>query len=135
MIIEKYGIKENQFEEMTRKERNKYLMQMMESQNNIVIFPKVGQSLDGLPHLSFVYDNLKEAVKVDEKPVDIQKKYSRKPKVDMGIPKPQAGQENQARAGATFDPKLFKGNVMLFKHLNEVALSMMKTKVEASESI
>ena len=42
MVKEKYGIKENQFEEMTRKERNRYLMKMMESQNNIVIFPKVG---------------------------------------------------------------------------------------------
>ena len=42
MVKEKYGIKENQFEDMTRKERNKYLMKMMESQNNMVIFPKVG---------------------------------------------------------------------------------------------
>jgi hypothetical protein len=40
-----------------------------------------------------------------------------------------------ARAGGTFDPKLFKGNVMLFKHLNEVALSMLRTKIESSESV
>ena len=85
--------------------------------------------------MSFVYDNLKDIVKQDKKPVDIKEKYSRNPTVDMGIPKPQEGQENQARAGATFDPKQFKGNVMLFKHLNEVALSMMKHQVEASESI
>ena len=101
----------------------------------MVIFPSVSQPLDGLPHLSFVYENLRDVVKPEEKPLDIQKKYSRKPRVDMGIPKPQAGQENQARAGTTFDPKLFKGNVMLFKHLNEVSISMMKHKVEASDSI
>ena len=53
----------------------------------------------------------------------------------MGIPPPKPGQENQARAGGTFDPKLFKGNVMLFKHLNEVALSMLRTKIESSESV
>jgi hypothetical protein len=37
-----------------------------------------------------------------------------KPRVDMGIPPPKKGQENQARAGSIFDPKQFKGNVMLF---------------------
>ena len=60
--------------------------------------------MDGLPHLSFVYDNLKDIINKDDKPIDISYKYSRKPKVDMGVPPPQAGQENQARAGATFDP-------------------------------
>jgi len=44
----------------------------------------------------------------------------------MGIPPPKAGEEKQARAGATFDPKNFKGNAMLFQHLNEVALSLIK---------
>lgn len=76
---------------MTRKERNKYLVKMMESQSNMVIFPQVGNSVDGLPHLSFVYDNLRDMAKKDEKPVDQHIKYSRKPKVDMGIPKPKPG--------------------------------------------
>ena len=135
LIKEKYNLQDNQFEEMSRKERNKIMVKMMESQNNMVVFPNVGQPVDGLPHLSFVYDNLKDIVKDEKKPVDLKEKYSRNPIVDMGIPKPEEGAENQARAGATFDPKQFKGNVMLFKHLNEVALSMMKHPVEASDSI
>ena len=44
----------------------------------------------------------------------------------MGIPPPKKGQEQQARAGATFDPKQFKGNAELFSYLNEVSLSMIK---------
>ena len=69
--------------------------------------------------------NLKDIIK-EEKIVDINAKYMRKPRVDMGIPPPKQGQENQARAGATFDPKQFKGNAELFSYLNEVSLSMVK---------
>jgi len=50
----------------------------------------------------------------------------------MGLPPPKAGEEKTARAGATFDPKNFKGNAMLFRHLNEVSLSKCRQKFEAS---
>ena len=53
----------------------------------------------------------------------------------MGLPKPKEGEERQARAGATFDPKNFKGNAALFQYLNQVSLSMMKQKFEASEAV
>jgi hypothetical protein len=41
---------------------------------------------------------------------DKEHKIVRKPKVDMGVPPPVKGAETSARAGAIFDPKLFKGN-------------------------
>jgi hypothetical protein len=41
----------------------------------------------------------------------------------MGLPPPKAGENMENRAGSTFDPKNFKGNIMLFKHLNEVSLA------------
>ena len=43
----------------------------------------------------------------------------------MGLPPEKEGQEKTAKAGSTFDPKLIKGNCMLFKHINEVTLSML----------
>ena len=57
------------------------------------------------------------------------------PKVDMGVPKPQQGEEEQARAGATLDPKHFKGNAMFSEHLAEVAVSMLKQKFEMSAAM
>ena len=36
------------------------------------------------------------------------------------------GKGDTARAGATFDPKNFKGNVQLFRHLAEMSVSMSK---------
>lgn len=39
-----------------------------------------------------------------------KEKVCRHPKVDMGVPPPVKGAEASARAGAIFDPKLFKGN-------------------------
>ena len=99
---------------------------MLETYSNMIIFPNPKMaSEDGLPHLSFVYDNLKDIIK-EEQVIDNEAKYLRKPRVDMGIPPPKKGQENQARAGATFDPKHFKGNAELFSYLNEVSLSMVK---------
>ena len=85
-------------------------------------------------HLSFVWDNLKDLVKKEVKEEDFTLTYSRKPRVDMGIPPAFPGNEKKARAGAIFDPSQFKGNVMLFEHLNEVSLSMLKHKIPASES-
>ena len=58
-----------------------------------------------------------------------KEKTVRHPKVDMGVPPPVKGAEASARAGAIFDPKLFKGNCMLFKHLNEVSHSMLRSPV------
>ena len=51
---------------------------------------------------------MSEAAEKAEKPK--KDKYSRMPKVDMGVPPPKKGEEKTARAGATFDPKHFKGN-------------------------
>ena len=39
-----------------------------------------------------------------------------------------------AKAGGTFDPKMFKGNCMLFKHLNEASLSKVRKVPEMSGS-
>ena len=120
---------------MSRKERNRILMNMLEPQSNMIVFPSTKvAALDGLPHLSFVEANLKEIINKEEKSPK-KAKIVLNPRVDMGIPQQKPGQEHQARAGATFDPKQFKGNVMLFQHLNEVALSMLRKPVEPSASV
>ena len=53
----------------------------------------------------------------------------------MGIPPPKDGLENSAVAGATFDPKNFHGNAQLVRYLNEISLSVLKRKIEASDSV
>jgi hypothetical protein len=59
----------------------------------MIIFPSPKiLAEDGLPHLSFVYDNLNEIIK-EARIVDFDAKYTRKPRVDMGIPPPKKGQE------------------------------------------
>ena len=66
-----------------------------------------------MPQFSIIYDNLKEIGKESDEELKKLKqaaKSQRKPVVDMGIPPPKKGEEKQARAGATFDPKNFKGN-------------------------
>ena len=105
MLKEKYQLSDDKFEKMSRKERNKILMKMLVSQNNIIIFPsnKI-QSIDGLPHISIMYNGLKEVTNKG-KAKSLRERSVFKPKVDMGIPPPKKGEENQARAGATFDPK------------------------------
>tara|TARA_B110000285_G_C15105168_1_gene607524 strand:- start:907 stop:1296 length:390 start_codon:yes stop_codon:yes gene_type:complete len=60
----------------------------------------------------------------------VESKIVRHPRVDMGVPPPVKGAETSARAGAIFDPKLFKGNCMLFKHLNEVSHSMLRAPIK-----
>jgi hypothetical protein len=76
---------------MPRKNRNALLKDMLETYSNMIIFPNPKtQSEDGLPHLSFVYDNLKDIIK-EEKIVDREAKYQRKPRVNMGIPPPKKG--------------------------------------------
>ena len=47
----------------------------------------------------------------------------------MGVPPPIKGTENTARAGSIFDPNHFRGNCQLFRHLNEVSLSMLKKPI------
>ena len=54
--------------------------------------------------MSIMYDGLKEVTNKG-KAKSLREKSVFKPKVDMGIPPPKKGEENQARAGATFDPK------------------------------
>jgi hypothetical protein len=40
MVAEKYGLTENQFENMSRKDRNKMLMKMLEAENQVILFPR-----------------------------------------------------------------------------------------------
>lgn len=136
LLKEKYQLSDDKFEKMSRKERKKILMKMLHNHSNIILFPsKKLQSIDGLPHLTIVHDSIKEVTNKGKSKTVCQDKKVFKPRVDMGIPPPKKGQENQARAGATFDPKQFKGNVMLFQHLNEVSISMLKHPVQSSESV
>ena len=51
----------------------------------------------------------------------------------MGIPKKKG--DEKAKSGATFDLGHFKGNAMFFQHLNELQLSVLRHKIEASEAI
>lgn len=74
---------------MPRKDRNKMLVKMLEQHGNMIVFPnpKVG-SIDGLPHLSFVFENLKDIIKEDGSKRTKKDKGVLKPRVDMGIPPP-----------------------------------------------
>ena len=45
----------------------------------------------------------------------------RKPKIDTGLKRPKED-DNNGRVGSTFDPKTAKGNVMLFRYINDISL-------------
>ena len=53
----------------------------------------------------------------------------------MGIPPPKRGEEDSAKAGATFVPNQFKNNVELSTYLNEISVSLIKKPIIRSESI
>lgn len=57
-----------------------------------------------------------------------EEKILRKPRVSTGIQIEEEGVEKTAKAGGTFDPRMFKGNIQLEKHFNECALSMIPFK-------
>jgi hypothetical protein len=42
MVSEKYGLKSVKFENMSYKERNKILMQMVSDDKDVVLFPRIG---------------------------------------------------------------------------------------------
>lgn len=61
-------------------------------------------------------------------------KVKAKAKTDTGLPPQKEGEDKTARAGATFDPKMFKGNCMLFRHLNEASIAKCRKKIEISDA-
>jgi len=90
-----------------------------------------------LPNFSILDKDLNKILKHHTEHQDLvheehakEAKVVRHPRVDMGVPPPVKGAETSARAGAIFDPKLFKGNCMLFKHLNEVSHSMLRKPIQ-----
>lgn len=85
-----------------------------------------------MPNFQILYKDIKDFEQKDDKK---KEKIKTKEVCDFGLPPQKEGEEKQAKAGTTFDPKNFKGNAQLFIHLNEVALSMLKVKYQASESI
>jgi len=110
--------------------------------DKVVLFPEGSEhARDGLPFMAIMESNLRAAAEGDQGSKHCQKKdrererFARKPRADMGLPPPKPGEEKSARAGATFDPKNFKGNAMLFRHLNEVALSKCRQRFEVSDAI
>lgn len=101
---------------------------MLEKDNIIVFADDKYQTCDGLPLFSIIQNDLKSIMDNENEnklAVVSPTKMTRHPKVDMGLPPEKEGQEKTAKAGSTFDPKLIKGNCMLFKHINEVTLSML----------
>jgi hypothetical protein len=56
-----------------------------------------------------------------------QEKICRKPRVLMGFSL-REGEDETAKAGGVFDPRMFKGNIQLEKHFNECALSMIPSR-------
>ena len=138
MIKSKHHTQKKDFEKMPRHIRNERLKRML-ANDRVVLFPEESVAArDGLPFVAIMENNLRAAAEGDQTK-ECQKKernrFSRKPRADMGLPPPQGGEEKSARAGATFDPKNFRGNAMLFRHLNEVALAKCRQKFEVSEAV
>ena len=148
MIRNKYGISKKNFENMGYEERNKRLREMLKNDGIVVVPDDKPQFTDQLPQIKILSNNLKTIIGEDPNQLGTcptsplsgsgeankRQRMVRKPKVDMGIPPRNQGEEATARAGGTFDPKNFKGNAMLFRYLNDVNLSMCRQKFQQSEA-
>lgn len=119
---------------------------MLKNDGIIVVPDDKPQYTHELPQIKILSNNLKTVIGEDPSQVGAcptspsgteatkRQRMVRKPKVDMGIPPQDQGEEATARAGGTFDPKNFKGNAMLFRYLNDVNLSMCRQKFPQSEA-
>ena len=105
---------------------------------SVIVFATVEKQKDGMPTFSVLDKDLDKILKHEKLPEELvlrhiehvkERKVVRHPPVDMGVPPPVKGAETSARAGAIFDPKFFKGNRMLFQHLNEVSHSMLRKPI------
>ena len=105
--------------------------------NRVIVFPDGIECADGIPELKIIDQNLKNLTGCGpiQKKTQSLDKYKRKgAKTDSRLPPAKDGQEAMAKAGGTFDPRMFKGNCMLFNHLNEASLSKTKKIPEMSGS-
>ena len=77
----------------------------MLEKSEVIVFPKKGDQLvDGMPIFTIMQRNLKDCEKeTTEKNKELNysrtKKTVRNEAVDMGVPPPQKGREDQAREG------------------------------------
>ena len=101
------------YDGLSNKARNKELKKMLANET-IVLFPDRGiESKDGMPNLSIVCTNLKN---IDEKTQSKKDKIITKGTVDCGLSK--KGDDDDKKTGS-FDPKNFKNNSDLYRHISE----------------
>ena len=129
MIRAKYNLSDDMYSKMSHEERNKHLKAMLDNQT-ILIFPKEGlQQIDGMPNLGIILTDLRSVMTKKSKQVKNVTKVQLKPKTDTGIKKKDNQDDDddkKTNAGATFDPKNFKGNTDLYKRMTEYQITMMQ---------
>ena len=98
MIKYKYPTETDTFDKITRLRRNQILRGMVEK-DRVIIFPENAEaSSDGLPFMKIVESNLRTTKDAEEKGggsagKSFAKRFTRKPRVDMGLPPPKKGEE------------------------------------------
>ena len=122
MIKKKYHVSDDMYQNMSYYERNKQLKGLLEK-NTILIFPKYGLTqLDGMPNFGVIYTDLKDMKETTNK-TPREQKLILKQKTDTGLKKPDVSdseeEDEEKTGGATFDPKMFKGNSELYKHITD----------------
>ncbi|CDW86812.1 UNKNOWN [Stylonychia lemnae] len=135
LIRTKYNIDNDAFMKMGYKERNQKLYEMLK-QYQICVIPEV-ENIDNLPFFSIIETSLKDMTKKSKlrrQETDLRNSPERrksKPIQQGNSPSKKA----KHRQTSLLDPKNFKGNVELFRHLNELTSAKLKNKIEQSESI
>lgn len=72
---------------MPRVQRNSALRQMLDK-DSVVVFPdRDHETCDGLPYFTIMMHDLKYLIQGKGKPLEASRRVTRKPRVDMGIPK------------------------------------------------
>jgi len=90
----------------------------MLDKETIIIFPEKGiEARDGMPNFNIIFTNLKK-MNEDQKVVGKRDKVANKQKADYGLPERKKDDEESKKAGS-FDPKNFKNNADLYKHMTE----------------
>lgn len=113
------------YEQCDRAERNAILKKMLAG-HSVLLYPENDEFPDGLPQIQIIEKNLKSMI--EDK--DLAKQDGSPDKATD-----KKGKGDVARAGATFDPKNFKGNVQLFRHLAEMSVTMSRQKFERSDAL
>lgn len=121
---------------MTQKERNQQLYDMLSKYQIFVLpDPKI-ETFDPLPQFSMIDTSIKDKNKDDSN----NKKSKTKTNSPNTFDSPSARGQGERTKGLSdlsqmFDAGNFKGNVNLFRHLNDIESKRISKKIMKSESV